>query len=130
MGTILIADVWLANLVTSRTDAHESAAQLLAAQILTYNRRGHLLDLSGEPTRKAIVYAAKLRTIPHVMVRCSRCGVMATLPMWVRAAAWEQPEMDRRRDVVQQNPTLADPRFLETCPGDEIVADLVQITMD
>lgn len=130
MGPVLIADVWLANLTLSNMAHREVAGAILSGQVLTYNKRGHLLDLTGEPLRKSIVHGVGLASITHAMVRCSRCGVQAPLAMWVRNAAAEGEVLERRKQVALENSHLCDPRYLEPCRGDEIVADLVEITGD
>src|SRR6266849_9420076 len=95
MGTRLIGDYYLTTMLIPGTLPAVPAAKLLRAQILTYNRTGHLIGMSEELPKRRICEAAKHGTIPRIYLRCLRCGIPAWLNDWIAGA---ELGFEERRD--------------------------------
>ena len=124
MGTELIADAWLADWASTQGREGTAARRLLRAQILTYNRTGHLLALNDEYVRRRVVHSARYGQTPRLWVRCLRCGWQANLNDWCKAAEFSgqaRAELILRMYDANQPERSA---FLRACPGEQYLRDM------
>jgi len=127
MGTELVGDHYLALMLMPGDPASRPAARLLRAQILTYNRTGHIIGMSEELPKRRICEAAKRGTIPRIYLRCLRCGAPAWLNDWIAGA---ELAFEERSDRLCQLEALGKgdlSQFLRRCTGAEYLESVANL---
>ncbi len=127
MGAELVGDHYLALMLMPGSPASRVAATLLRAQILTYNRTGHLIGMSEELPKRRICEAAKHGTIPRIYLRCLRCGIPAWLNDWIAGA---ELGFEERRDRFCRLEAIGKgdlAEFLRRCTGMEYLERIANL---
>ncbi len=119
MGTELVGDHYLALMLMPGDPASGPAAKLLRAQILTYNRTGHLIGMSEELPKRRISEAAKQGRLPRIYLRCLRCGTPAWLNDWIVGAELVFEERNDRLRQLEARGKGDLAGFLKRCTGME-----------
>jgi hypothetical protein len=124
MGTELVCDIWLARAASASGSSGHAARTLLRAQVLTYNRTGHLLALNDELPRRRITRALPYGGLPRIYVRCLRCGCTAELQAWIAAAPKPLSERMATAAALESHMPPDGPNYLRRCFGTEYLQQL------
>ncbi len=123
MGTELIGDRWLQDMLMPGAQECKPASILLTCQILTFNHTGHLIALNDELPRRRITIAARHGGLPPIYVRCMRCGALARLNDWIKAAELVSAERVVRAATLRATRPSAQTSFLMPCEGNQQLVD-------
>lgn len=124
---MIVADVWLLDMALRSSGHKKVATVLLRAQVRTYNRTGHYIDLSGEHMRRKILNAARWGRVAAWPANCKRCGWAAPLTLWVMAANREVVDNDRVLRDLYSDRYPEDTAFLRPCPGEQMARDMMSV---
>lgn len=125
MGTEIVGDIWLAHLVMPGMAGAKLAGMLLRAQVLTFSRRHHLISMNDEFPRKRITQDVPRDKMPRCYARCLRCGCVAWLSDWVKAAPLNDQLIREEIDRLHQRGNDGRIDFLLPCKGQNYMAHIL-----
>ena len=126
MGNEIVGDIWLRLLVMPGMPGSQLSVALLHAQILTFARTGHLIAFNDEYPRKQITHDIPLGRMPRCYARCLRCGCVAMVNDWVRAATYTEQQRLEQIDAMTAKGNVSRIEFLQKCKGGDYLEGLVE----
>lgn len=121
---VIVADEWLLSVGLMGPTGRAIAQLCLRTQTRAFRLTGHILDLTGERERLAIHKACRLGCVPHVVVRCMRCGSRAWLADWHASITRETPETEYALSVFRHKADQYGLDFHKQCNGDDTARGL------
>lgn len=127
MGGMITVDPWLLDLAEKGLSSATIARQLAYAQHNLTRDSGHMLALNDAYVRRKVQQSARAKKIARVMVRCIRCGCVASLADWIGIAAKTEQERFRFWEAIRQSQGDLAAQFVQTCPGDAKAAEYLAV---
>lgn len=128
MCGLIAADAWLLSLAERGGPYKRVAGILLRSQILHSNRTGHLIDLSTQQVRRAIVSSARYGYVARQQARCVNCGCLAPLTWWVKVHDWTAPELEAKQRECAAHRRAHEFTFLQRCAGPGFALAMLEAT--
>lgn len=117
LGEIIVGPDWLFLACHDNRTSSKPARGIYRAFILNRKKRGHLLDLDRQETRREIKWGLERGRVFNCTVPCVRCHTVAWLADWIKAADYSQEQADAIRSEHPDRVAHGLLDFLAQCPG-------------